>query len=288
MCYNNKEDKTMTKQMLKFPSIEQFRNAVKDVTLRAEYTGRDEFDEPIYDESLPKPVISFNGTVKLHGTNAAVCYSVASGMYFQSRENIITPENDNAGFARWADSKKDIFASIFTDVLAENGIGDIYSPELLGSTYSIFGEWAGQGIQATVGVSKLQKAFYVFGAKVTTPSGDPEVPATEEWLTFNTARSIEDQIYNINDYEKYSMTVDFNDPEASVERLTELTIAVETECPVSKALLSVEVNDLVVSLVDGKLQSNRDIPLHIKDTVVKILKELGKNTENPSITLSVG
>jgi hypothetical protein len=33
-------------------------------------------------------------------------------------------------------------------------------------TVSIYGEWAGRGIQAGVGISQLEKKFYIFGVKI--------------------------------------------------------------------------------------------------------------------------
>ncbi len=56
----------------KFPSIEQFRDCIRDITDHTRYVGRDENKKPIYDISKPLPKIEFCGTVKLHGTNAAV------------------------------------------------------------------------------------------------------------------------------------------------------------------------------------------------------------------------
>jgi hypothetical protein len=87
------------KKMIKFPSIEQFRSVVATVLRQFNFVGLDENGDAIYDTTKPKPTLTFKGTVKLHGTNAAVCWNASSGMWAQSRENIITPEKDNAGFA---------------------------------------------------------------------------------------------------------------------------------------------------------------------------------------------
>ncbi len=46
--------------MKKFPSIEQFRHAVRAVRDRASFNG------------TPVPTLRFRGTVKLHGTNAGI------------------------------------------------------------------------------------------------------------------------------------------------------------------------------------------------------------------------
>lgn len=84
--------------MKKFPSIEQFRNTVKSVQLTHDYVGRDTNEDPIYEHISDYPVVQFTGTVKLHGTNAAI--RICNGeITYQSRENVITPQKDNAGFA---------------------------------------------------------------------------------------------------------------------------------------------------------------------------------------------
>ena len=45
--------------------------------------------------------VTFYGTVKLHGTNASVVVDHEGNFYCQSRNRVITPENDNYGFAEW-------------------------------------------------------------------------------------------------------------------------------------------------------------------------------------------
>src|ERR1700744_3145841 len=81
-------------QHISFPSIEQFRNVIRDVKDRANYHG------------IPLPELEFVGTVKLHGTNASVTIDTDTGeLWAQSRSNVITPENDNAGFARFVQEK---------------------------------------------------------------------------------------------------------------------------------------------------------------------------------------
>lgn len=86
--------------MHKFPSIEQFRNTIRTVTDRARYAGRDENGDPIFNLHASLPTITFTGTVKLNGTNAGIEYDTATGeIRYYSRERIITPGDDNAGFA---------------------------------------------------------------------------------------------------------------------------------------------------------------------------------------------
>jgi hypothetical protein len=90
--------------------------------------------------------VLYMAKVKLHGTNAAVIVSVDGSIYCQSRTGIITPENDNAGFARWVMLNK-------RDWHQAKG-------------HIIYGEWCGPGIQKGVAISEIAtKSFVVFAAK---------------------------------------------------------------------------------------------------------------------------
>ncbi len=102
--YNNTNMKHIS-----FPSIEQFRNVVGSVNRQYNFVGLDENGEAIYDSSLPKPVLTFKGTVKLHGTNAGVCFNDVDGMWYQSRENIITPAASTLIEIEFEDGTKQLF-----------------------------------------------------------------------------------------------------------------------------------------------------------------------------------
>ena len=213
-------------RFLGWPSIEQFRNMVKYVKTHAEYIGRFADDNPLYDESLPKPKLRFHGTVKLHGTNAGVCYNPKDGIWVQSRENIITLTADNAGFARFVHANIDAFANLFSTLITKHNItfGD-------DTVLAIFGEWAGKGIQDNVAISQLPKAFYVFGA------GFSENSEMEPlWLNPTELRDVNNLIYNVNDYPSWDIEIDFNSPEDVQEELARLALEVEASCPISKAL----------------------------------------------------
>lgn len=203
---------------IKYPSIGQFRNVIYQVNRTHEFVGLDENNEPIYDKGRPKPTLTFKGTVKIHGTNAAVCYNDTDGIYYQSRKNIITPEKDNAGFAKFAESNKDVFLEMFDDISC--------SMDTKGKTIAIYGEWAGQGIQKKVAVSQLPKSFFIFGLKI---ENDPVIKPT-------LLRSPENRIYNIHHFQTFSIDIDFNNPGLSQNKIIEETIKVEEECPVGKAL----------------------------------------------------
>lgn len=219
------------KKMIKFPSIEQFRTVVSNVNRHFNFVGLDENGEAIYDPTLPKPVITFKGTVKLHGTNAGVSFNTKSGLWAQSRENIITPEKDNAGFAFFVHSNVKIFENLFYQIIMQNSL------DMSNKTITIYGEWCGGNIQKGVGISNLPKSFFIFGVKITTHTEtEEELKANPAyWVPSDYLSSPEDKIYNIEHYPTYSMDIDFNMPQLVQNELSDLTIKVEEECPVAKA-----------------------------------------------------
>lgn len=78
---------------------------------------------------------------KLDGSNAAIGILDDGTVYAQSRKRIITPDDDNFGFARWVAENEDVL---------REGLG-----------FGLhFGEWWGQGIQRRYG--QPQKYFSLF------------------------------------------------------------------------------------------------------------------------------
>lgn len=214
------------KKHISYPKIQQFRNIVSDINRSVTYTGLDDDGNAMYDSSIKKPTLTFTGTVKLHGTNAGVCYNSTDGFYIQSRSNVISIEKDNAGFAFFAESNKVALCGQFDKIIKEHQIDTkVY-------TVSIYGEWAGKGIQKNVGISELDKAFYVFGVKISKPQ-DPEFNAY--WIDSSNVRSKDCRIFNVEDYETYSIDVDFNIPQLAQNKFIDITEQVEKECPIAKA-----------------------------------------------------
>lgn len=212
------------KKHIAYPKIQQFRNIVRDVRATASYVGKTEDGDAIFDESIKQPTITFRGTVKLHGTNASVCYNYHDGIWVQSRNNIITPDSDNAGFASFIESRKDSFKRIIGFISFEHQI------DITSNTIVIFGEWCGKGIQKGVAISEFEKRFFVFGIKV--------VPTQEDlspyWIKTKCHVDTIDSVFNISSFKTFKVEVDFNNPEFSQNKFAEYTNEVEEECPVSK------------------------------------------------------
>lgn len=130
----------------KFTSIESFAHVTK-------YAYRDMFP----------PTVRYIGKIKLHGTNAGIRIGRDGSVVAQSRSRDLTLSDDNAGFAAWVERHKSQFLSKF-------------DPNDMDWDYTtIYGEWAGKGIQKTDAVTMLnQKYFFVFAIKYgNTMESDP-------------------------------------------------------------------------------------------------------------------
>lgn len=209
---------------ISYPKIHQFANVIRGITRKCTFMGYDETEKPIYDGSIEKPVLTCYGTVKLHGTNASICYNSDDGFWVQSRNQILR-NSDNCGFKKFCDDNKVEMTEIINNIIEEHKIDTkLY-------TVSVYGEWAGKGVQKNVAISELEKAFYIFGVKITKPS-DPEF--VNYWLPYEKYRFKSDSIWNIYEFQTFEVEVDFNNPKLSQEKFYELTKMVGDECPVAK------------------------------------------------------
>ncbi len=238
------------KRMVKYPSINQFRQIVKDIVERACFIGLDEEGKAEFDYLKPKPVVEFSITTKIHGTNAGVCYSELDNLWCQSRENIITPEKDNMGFAWFIEQNRETVISIIKELAMENYI------DLNTHIISVYGEWCGSSIQKGVAVAELDKRFVIFEHfKVSPiePQEDSDAVNIEKAKWYKTivysdfgvpqpdiewAESPDNKIFNIMKFDTSptkTISIDFNNPERAQNELLEIMQEVENECPIGKA-----------------------------------------------------
>jgi hypothetical protein len=205
--------------MKAFTEIGQFRNVVREVRSHWDYQGRDANGDAIYQHSAPYPTLTFRGTVKLHGTNSAIVLYKQSDFVdgeqyhfeFQSRENVLSLELDNAGFMRTIETKD--YHKLFDGIK-------------FNESCAIYGEWCGQGIQKSVGITQLPKMFVIFAVKID--------DVYQDMKNFAHLKIEDEQIYNIMQFPNFSISIDFNSPELMQNKLIELTTGVEKECPVAK------------------------------------------------------
>jgi hypothetical protein len=256
-------EKAMTNKHISFPSIDQFRTTVKHVNDRCGYQG-----------IVIKPTLRFSGSVKLHGTNASVVYTPSLNgpedvqghqLYAQSRSNVITPEDDNAGFARfvaegatWQSALDRMLTRYKTaGFMGDKDYDDVRPQAKEAHTVVVYGEWCGGSIQKGVALNKLPKMFVVFGIKFlrngkVVENGEEVDGQISTWLMPWEAKLAVEQclqhtdtcpvniketpIYSIEEFPTWNIDIDFNEPHLAQNKLGELTLAVEQECPVAKQL----------------------------------------------------
>jgi hypothetical protein len=185
-----------------FTHINQFRNVISDVNHF--YDGKE------------KPIITFEATIKLHGSNAGVCYD-GTNMWVQSRKNVITVEKDNAGFASFVESHKEWFEIILKDLYKE------------GYVVSLYGEWCGKGIQKGVAINELSKRFVLFAVKYTSVVDEADHYYVKPKVSFPA-----NDVYNIWDFKTWTIDIDFKNPGYAQNQIVEWVTEVEKECPFAK------------------------------------------------------
>lgn len=204
--------------MYRFPSINQFRNVVQHVREHAAFLGLDEQGKAIYNPAPVFPKLTFTGTVKLHGTNAAIVYD-ERGYTFQSRERVLTREADNAGFMAHMEQHLLPVSVLFQRIAELNNHNTVAI-----DTIVVYGEWCGGNIQKGVAITGLPKMFVIFAVQI-----------NDQWVETPDISCPEASIYSIKQYLDYTVDIDFEHPEEAQNQLAKLTEVVEACCPVGKA-----------------------------------------------------
>jgi len=225
------------KRFISFGSIEQFSTVVKNVKRTAQFVSyNEETKEVIVDKDAKMPVVTATGSEKIHGTNAAVCYSNPDGFWVQSRKNIITPEKDNAGCAFVAYENKDAWMEIILALAGE------YNIDLNKEIISVYYEWAGGNIQKNSALSGLDKRAMIFQHFKVSPI-EPQLSndGTEKsakWFETKISTSEDDikwidnpekNIFNIMNFPKTQIEIDFNEPLMSQNKMIEMVEAIEKD-----------------------------------------------------------
>ncbi len=124
------------------------------------YVNRSFYTDPEHaDWSLGK--VTYRAKVKLHGKCAGVQRLADGTLEAQSREVVLTPQEDMDGFAKWA-------------------LAQAWEGLPVGTV--LFGEWCGPKVQKGTAINKIpERIFAVFGARqVTDGQHDPPVAEPAE------------------------------------------------------------------------------------------------------------
>lgn len=117
----------MRENFVPWPEITSFSNIRKYASAHPEILGGSK-------------AVTYKAKVKLHGTNSAVQILTDGQVLAQSRERLITPVDDNMGFARWVEQNQSAWRK------------KVFTKDLV-----IFGEWCGPGIMKDTAINQIDR-----------------------------------------------------------------------------------------------------------------------------------
>lgn len=191
------------KDVIKFNSIGQFRNFIKTM----QYLGWRK--------------INLIGTVKIHGTNSSVGLDLKdNSLFYQSRNRVLSLDDDNYDFAKYIEDNKTEFLKIFNEI--KNKINTEKYDSII-----IYGELAGKGIQNKVAVSQIDRFFAPFSI-----IGVNKDTVDELDVKLSINESI--RFYPVETFGVYNVQLDLDNVHLAQQEIKDLTISIENECPVGK------------------------------------------------------
>jgi len=167
-------------------------------------------------------MMTFVGRPKIHGTNAGITLTPSGQLLPQSRNRALTLGNDNMKFASWVkQNEEELGSTLYHGLLGP--VLPLAWPQ--DESITVWGEWAGPGVQRGVAVSRLShRMFFPFAYKV----GEEKLRPT---------RAFEHELMHSVEFFG-AETVRFNPAtneglQEAVDRIQELTDAYEAKCPVA-------------------------------------------------------
>lgn len=262
--------------MHKYHHIEQFYQIVR-------YINSVNKGEDVPEQFHIKSPVSFRGSCKLHGTNAGVTqFDQPSGkggriLYAQSRTRIITPEDDNHGFAKFVDERSDQINEIIDIIRGKHGIGAT-------SKVTLYGEWIGPGLQSGMAINQLSdKQWVLFGVKVT----EIEDREGQNSKYIDAVPMLgddyqEQNIFSIMDVLVHNIEIDFDSDQSkkdAVELFDHLTALVEACCPWGRRFGIEGMGEGIVWVPTGSHWGNSDLFFKTKGEKHKNVKTKKKTEQ---------
>ena len=214
--------------------------------------------------------VEFEGTVKLHGSNAGVISAPGELLQAQSRKHLID-ETGLSGFGAFVAQNEALLHWLIDDLMATNNV-------LATSTVVLFGEWCGGNIQKGVALTQLPKQFVVYEMYVlpafATCLGDYE-RCTKLPARFDPTPALDEAgIYCINRVDPIRVTVQVDNPDsvhAALDLFERVTNEAGALCPWGKTFG-------VEGVGEGWVWSPTDIELRrFSDNTFKTKAEAFKN-----------
>lgn len=220
-------------KLIKFTSIGHFPDVVESIKYASQFIKKDISGNPVFDESLPIPTVTYIGRPKLHGTCSSLSKKDQDApIQYQSKEMVVTVERDNSGYAKSMDQVpmqiKEMLFNIVMDCAKSNGV-EIKWP------ITIFGEFCHSKISKKVAIQKCDPMFVIFSIRM---GDDVDLGGKPlGWVDVELFKSVKSdvfRIFNIATFPSYEIKIDFGNPKQALNLLNEYTLQVDKECPVGK------------------------------------------------------
>ncbi|MCK5727274.1 MAG: hypothetical protein KAH22_10660 [Thiotrichaceae bacterium] len=201
------------KRFIGFEKIQQYREIIRELEVAYRFRVEDKDGNETFNMDIALPKYSnVELSEKIHGTNASFSFNSILGMYYQSRRNIITSDNDNMGCASNAFSKEDSLKEIAID------LAEFWDVDLSQNIITVYYEWAGGNIQkksALTGMSKKALIFKHFRVSpIEQKIGKDGTEIANFWLPTRTTKWIDNidiGFYNVMNFPVLTMDMNFQD-----------------------------------------------------------------------------
>jgi hypothetical protein len=231
---NGLKERLNMSAMIFYGKTPVFRDVVKVLQKRVFDHYDTQNKKPVF---KPVPTLLFEGSIKLHGSNCAVTFDIAQDeIYVQSRKHLITPSNDNDGFAQFVEQH----ASRFRDLMQFYADHYQWSQEEAG-LITLYGEWAGAGIKEEVALAALSPTFYVFALRYAPLGYHNPFSQQDASVWFDSRYPSELGFVGLDHvlhYPTYQLEIDFENADTLREaehQLHALTEKVARCCPVAQS-----------------------------------------------------
>lgn len=261
--------------MIKFPHIHLFRNVLA-------YVQHVNTDPEVPEQYRVKKPVTWQGTVKLHGSNCGIVWDLATDtMTAQSREITLQPGEDYKGFAMFAEANMDLIRGIFDDILLAT-FNDKRPIKL-----ALYGEWVGAGVVSRnkgSAVSQFDpKHWALFAAAAVFEEGEEPVMVSHVLDAVRTGG----RIGNVPvDGGLWSFTIDFAD-EASIkggqEWVDRWVALVDQQCPYGEKHGLVGKGEGIVWMPQGEYHGREDLMFKSKSEAHSVVFEEKLKRERPTV-----
>lgn len=215
--------------MNKLGKIYDFKTTINDMRSYFDYVNKsNKSDHSDY------PTLYCIGTTKVCGTQMAVVESNRQ-RHYQSKNKIITINDDNYDCAKFCEEHKYNFDSIFNKIYKNY----CYDEDL---TYCVFMEYFGKNISGhNTAISNLDRKAMIFDVRVFDNQKNLVYSTLDNILIPNNydcepilSKLYGNDIFNTYMFKTYELMLDLKNPEETAEKINIILQSIENECPVGK------------------------------------------------------